>query len=65
MLTAATSVTHVATLLGCLWRVTFHNLMRWYNQMGNTTDAHTLVQPKVTRLREDRMITSSLLRQLY
>ena len=27
--------------------------------MGNTTDARNLVQPKVTRLREDRMITSS------
>ena len=61
MFTAATSVTHVAKLLGCLWRAIFHNLMRRYNQTENTTDGHNLVQPKVTRLRGpyDHVISST------
>ena len=37
MFAALTSVTHSASLFGCS-RITFHSLVGWYNQTGNTNE---------------------------
>ena len=44
------------TCIYCFW-VTIHNLIRQYNQTGNTIDTPRSGQPKATMPRQDRIIT--------